>query len=265
MIALLIATLPLLLDESAAAARLAELRAGFVGRPKTESMAALAALADEAPDSAAAARALDWLGDLRRNDGDRRGAAAAYGRAYGSHDPQGHCLGARGLGDLAVEDGHFVRGEALYREARSAAEGVLAIELDQKIVNARKQHRRSLGEWGSWALVAGLLVYFLARSRFWQRPRPGVPTEAFYVAPLYALIVGGCVGRDAGVLHALWLCALWSFALIVAAGLAAGRRPPIAGAKLAHAGLLAAANVALFYAVLNHAGILDSLFFTVAP
>ena len=265
MIALLIATLPLLLDESAAAARLAELRTGFVGRPKAQSMAALAALADEAPDTAAAARALDWLGDLRRNDGDLAGARAAYARAYRSRDREGHCLAARGLADLLVEDGHFVRGEALYREARTGADGVLALELDQKIVNARKQHRRALGEWGAWALVGGALAYFLARSRFWQRPRLGVPTEALYVAPLYALIVLGCVGRDAGVLHALWLCALWSFALIVAAGLAAQRRPPVAAGRLAHAGLLAAATAALFYAVLNHAGILDSLFFTVAP
>ena len=63
MMALLIATLPLLLDETAATARLAELRQSFVTRPKAQSMAALAALADEAPDTGAAARALDWLGD----------------------------------------------------------------------------------------------------------------------------------------------------------------------------------------------------------
>ena len=265
MIALLIATLPLLLDESAAAARLAELRSGFVGRPQTQSMAELAALADQAPDTAAGARALDWLGDLRRGDGDRAGAQAAYARAYRSRDQQGHCLAARGLADLLVEDGHFVRGEALYREARAAADGVLALELDQKIVNARKLHRRALGEWASWALVGAALVYFFARSRAWRRPWIGVPTEALYVAPLYALIVAGCLGRDPAVLHALWLCALWSFALIAAAGLAARRRPPVAAGWLAHAGLLAAANAALFYAVLNHAGILDSLFFTVAP
>jgi hypothetical protein len=145
-IALLVVALPLLLDESAAAARLAELRSGFVGRPKAQSMAALAALADEAPDTAAAARALDWLGDLRRNDGDRDGAGSAYARAYRTSDRLGRCLAARGLGDLAVERGEFVRGEALYREARAAADGVLALELDQKIANAKKQHRRALGE-----------------------------------------------------------------------------------------------------------------------
>jgi hypothetical protein len=262
-IALLLAALPLLLDENAAAARLAELRSGFVGRPKAQSMAALATLADEAPDTAAAARALDWLGDLRRGDGDRDGARAAYARAYRSRDRQGRCLAARGLADLLVEDGQYVRGLALYREARAYADGILALELDQKIEAAKKQHRRALGGWAAWALVGGALAYFLALARVWRRPWLGVPTEALFVAPLYALIVAGCVGRDPGVLHALWLCALWSFALIVAAGLAARRRAPSPGAKLAHAALLAVANLALFYAVLNHAGILESLFFSV--
>jgi len=265
LLALLIVTLPLMLDDPSAAARLAELRKDFVGRPKAQSMAALAALADEAPDTAAAARALDWLGDLKRGEDDRAGAEAAYARAYRSRDPEGHRLAARGLGDLAVESGAFVRGEALYREARAGAAGVLALELDQKIANARKSHRRAIGEWASWAFIAAALAYFLARSRFWRRPRLGLPTEALYVVPVYALLVAGCVGRDPAVLHALWLCALWSLALIAAAGLAARRRTPAGGARVAHALILVAANGALFYAVLNHAAILDSLFFTVAP
>jgi hypothetical protein len=265
LLALLIATLPLLLDEPTAAARLAELRRDFVGRPKAQSMAALAALADEAPDTAAAARALDWLGDLRRGAGDVAGAERAYARAYRSRDPEGHRLAARGLGDLTVERGGFVRGEALYREARAGAEGLLALELEQKIANAKKAHRRALAEWASWALVIVALAYFLARSRVWQRPRLGLPTEALYAAPVYALLVAGCVGRDPAVLHALWLCAAWSLALIAAAGLSARRTLPLGAARLAHAALLFAANGALFYAVLNHAAILDSLFFTVAP
>ena len=83
--------------------------------------------------------------------------------------------------------------------------------------------------------------------------------------PVYALLIAGCVGRDPAVLHALWLCALWSLALIAAAGLSMrGASPSVARAS-PHAPLLVAANAALFYAVLNHAAILDSLFFTVAP
>jgi len=265
LLALLIATLPLLLDEAGATARLAELRRDFVARPKAQSMAQLSALADEAPGTGAAARALDWLGDLRRGDGDLAGAEAAYARAYRSRDPEGHRLAARGLGDLSVERGQFVRGEALYREARAGAEGVLALELEQKLANAKKSHRRALAEWASWMLVAVALAFFVTRSRAWQRPRLGLPTEALYVAPVYALLIAGCLGRDPAVLHALWLCALWSLALIAAAGLSARRSPPVGGAKLAHATLLLAANGALFYAVLNRAAILDSLFFTVAP
>ena len=113
--------------------------------------------------------------------------------------------------------------------------------------------------------IGAALAYFLARSRFWQRPRLGLPTEALYVVPVYALLIAGCVGRDPAVLHALWLCAIWSLALIAAAGLAARRRLPAGGGRVAHALILVAANGALFYAVLNHAAILDSLFFTVAP
>ena len=202
---------------------------------------------------------------MKRGDHDLAGAEAAYTRGYRSADPEGHRLGARGLGDLAMEGGHFARGETLYRQARSGAGGVLAIELDQKIANARKQHRRALLEWAAWALIGGALAYFLARSRVWQRPRIGLPTEALYVVPVYALLIAGCLRRDPAVLHALWLMALWSLALIAAAGLAARRRTPLGSERLAHAGLLAAANVALFYAVLNRAGVLDSLFMTVAP
>jgi hypothetical protein len=264
LIALLL-VVPLLLDEPTAAARLAELRANFTSRPKQESMAQLARLADEAPDSAAAARGLDWLADLRRGEKDLAGAADAYRRAYAAHDEEAHRLAARGLGDLAIDDGRFVRAGALYREARAGAEGVLAAELELKIALAKKLHQRAMIEWAAWLVVAGALAWFLARSRFWQRPRPELPTEALYVVPVYVLLIGGCVGRDPAVLHALWLCALWSTALIFGAGWAARRRPPVGASRVGHVALLAAANLALFYACCNRAAILDSLFFTVAP
>ncbi|HEY2743635.1 MAG TPA: hypothetical protein VGL86_03395 [Polyangia bacterium] len=234
-------------------------------KPKAVSMAALARLADDAPDTPAAAQALDWLGDLRRGNRDWRGAEAAYARAYRSADPEGHRLAARGLGDLSAGRGDFTRSEALYREARVGAAGVLALELDQKIKNAHKARWRAVAQWASWAFVLATLAFFLARSRFWAAPWPGWPTEASYVAPMYALLILGCVGRDPGVLHALWLCALWSIALIAAAGLAARRRPPVGGARVAHVALLLAANGALFYAVMVRARILDQFFYTVVP
>lgn len=264
MIALLL-MVPLLLDEPAAAARLAELRAQFTARPKAESMALLARLADEAPDTAASARALDWLADLRRGDKDLAGAAQAYRRAYASRDDQGHRLAARGLGDLAIDDGHYVRAGALYAEARVGASGVLAAELELKVALAHKLHRRAMLEWAAWLVVGGALAWFLLSSRFWQRPRPELPTEALYVVPVYLMLIGGCLGRDPAVLHALWLCALWSTALIFGAGWAARRRPPVGAARVGHVALLAVANLALFYACCNRAAIIDSLFFTVAP
>lgn len=254
-----------MLDEPAAAARLAELRRDFAGKPKAQSMAELARLADEAPDTGAAARALDWLADLRRGEHDLDGARDAYARAYRSRDDEGHRLAARGLGDLALDDKHYVRAHALYVEARAGATGVLAAELDLKIALAEKLRKRQLGEWAAWLLVAGTLAAFAWRSRFWQRPRLGLPSEALYVVPVYLLLIGGCIGRDAGVLHALWLCAVWSTALIFAAGLSARRRPPVGAARVGHAALLLFANLALFYACCNRAAILDQLFFTVAP
>ncbi|MDB4966343.1 MAG: hypothetical protein JWN44_2032 [Myxococcales bacterium] len=257
--------LPLLLDETAAAARLSELRAGFAGRPKSDSMAALVQLADDAPDTAAGARALDWLGDLYRGDHDRARAQAVYERAYRTRDVEARRLAARGLGDLAVEAGGYRRAQTLYGEARSGATGVLFVELGEKINLARTLERRRAAEWGAWALVLASLAYFLARSRFWRKPWPELPTEALYVVPVYILLVGGCIGRDPAVLHALWLCALWSIALIFAAGLAARRVLPGRAGRAAHATLLAVANGALFYAVCNRAGLLESLFMTVAP
>ena len=257
--------LPLLLDESTAAARLAELRAGFAGRPKTDSIAALVQLADEAADTAAGARALDWLGDLYRGEHQSARARAAFERAHRARDAEARRLAARGLGDLAVEDGEYRRAQGLYAEARAGAVGVLAVELGEKAALARKLERRRFGEWGSWGVVALALAYFVLRSRFWQQPRPELPTEALYVVPVYILIIGGCIGRDPAVLHALWMCALWSIALIFAAGLAARRVPPGGVARALHAVLLAVANGALFYAVCNRAGLLESLFMTVAP
>lgn len=259
----LLLLLPLVLDESAAAARLAELRHDFAARPKAASMAALRQLGDDAPDTAAGARALDWLGDLERGEHHAGRARDAYGRAYRSRDPLAHRLAARGLGDLAMDDHAYVAAHRLYVEARVGAEGVLAAELDQKVALSATFHRRAVAEDAAWLLVLATLAFFVARGRPWARPRPGVPTEVLYVVPVYALLIVGCLGRDAAVLHALWMCALWSTALILAAGLAARRAPPSPRARVAHLLLLVAANAALFWAVINRAGIVDKLFMTV--
>lgn len=265
MVTALLVLLPLALDPARAAARLDQIRHEFVARPKAESMARLARLADDAPGTPAAARALDWLGDLERTAHHDARAAAAYRRAYAMPDAEGHRLAARGLGDLALDAGRYGEAQRLFAEARAGASGVLAEELRQKIALAGRLRRRALGEWACWAVVGLALAWFAARSRFWARPRPGLPTEALYVAPVYALLLAGCLGRDPAVLHALALLAAWSTALILAAGLAARRAPPAGYARLGHAGLLVVANLALFFAICNRAGIVDTLLATVAP
>jgi hypothetical protein len=263
----LLFVLPLQLDQTAAAARLAELRIHFVRRPKAESVQALQELVNEAPDTVAAARACNWLGDLWRSDHDDALAAGFYRRAYGSHDRSAHVLAARGLADLALSDRRYRPAYELYREARSQADGeILAAELDQKIVLARRQYRRSLWEYVAWSFVIGTIVWFVTKSRFWRTTPLEPPVELIYAAPMYALLIAACLGRDPQVLHALWLAAVWSLALITASGLAARRAPPAKGLRvLAPTALLATSTFALFFAACNRSGIIDSLFFTIAP
>jgi hypothetical protein len=197
-------------------------------------------------------------------DRDLEAAARYYQRALRAQ-PSGeaHQLAARGLGDLERIAGHYRAADRYYREARVGASPVLEAELDNKLELVHKLFVRRLGEWACWLLVVATLAFYLRSSRFWQRPRElELPGEALYVLPVYALLVLGCIGRDAAVLHALILCALWSTALICGAGLAV-RRLTAGRRRWPHLLLLSSANVALFYAVCNHAGLLDHLFFTI--
>jgi hypothetical protein len=241
--------------------------AGVARQPKQASMAALERFArDEAPGTAAAARAEAWLGDLWRGEHDPGQAEAHYRRAAGSDDAEARGLGNRGLGDLAMADRHYRAAASHYREAAALLTGdVMTTELGLKRALAEKLGRRAAFEWACWLAIAALLAAYLIRSRFWQAPRLALPTEALYVVPPYALLLLGGAGRDPAVWKALALCAVWSTALIAAAGLAARRKPPVGAARVLHALVLAGANVALFYACLNRAAVLDSLFYTVAP
>lgn len=265
MIALLV-FLPLFLDESAAMARLDKIRLEFTQRPKEQSVAELVKLGDEAPDTQAGARALAWLGDLAHLQKEDAIAVGFYRRAYDSRaGGEGHRLGARGLGDVDIGTRDY--GDALdkYREAAAGATGVMATELGLKIELAQKLRRRALGEWGAWIGLLLLVTAYLLRARVWRRPVLEFPVEVLYVMPIYALLLAGCYGRDEAVMRALWIIALGSTALIAAAGLSARRVPPLGLRRWLHVLVLAAANVALFYAACNRAMIIDSLFFTVAP
>ena len=256
---------PLVLDESAANQRVSEIRARFSQQPKQQSMQALEQLVAEAPDTAAAARAAEWLGDLWRTEHDDGRAATSYRRAYEAVDRRAHGLAARGLGDIAIDHGHFATALAFYSEARAASEShLLDVELDLKIALARKLRRRRLAEWACWSFVAVTIAGLLAGSRFWRRPRLSVPADLLYVVPVYALLTVACIGRDPKVLHALWLIAGASAALIGSAGAAAERRPLRGRRRLLRAGLLAVATVAILYASANRAGLVDSMLLTAA-
>jgi hypothetical protein len=262
----LVLLFPVMLDEAAAAARLVELRAGFSHRPKPESMAALDQLARQAEGTSAAARALDWLGDLWRGEHDDGRAAACYRVAYRSADPEAHLLAARGLADLAMKERDYGRAYVLYREARvHAPSEVLRQELELKSALAHKLRWRALAEWAAWAFAVAVIAWLLARSHFWRGPWTGTPTESVYILPLYALIVMACVGRDASVLRALLTTATASLTLVFAAGVSWKRLPPGRSGRWGHSALVAGATLAIFYASCNGAGIIDSLLFTVAP
>lgn len=265
MVALLV-LVPLLLDQSAAQAQLDRIRAEFGQRGKTASVALLAELAEAAPETQAGARALDWLGDIAHLQKEVPLARKYYERAYAS--PAGgdaRRLAARGLGDCDLDEHRWAAATAHFREAIDGAAGVLEVELRNKIGVAEKLRKRGIAENGCWIFFGLALAGFFGRARFWKKPALGVPTELVYVTPLYALMLAGCWGRDAGVFHALWIMALGSIALVGAAGLSSRRVPPLGWRRWLHALVLATANGALFFAACNHAMIVDSLFYTVAP
>jgi hypothetical protein len=262
----LLVLLPLFLDESAAQVRFDKIRLEFTQRPKEQSVAELVKLGDEAPDTQAGARALAWLGDLSHLQKEDAIAVGFYRRAYDSRaGGEGHRLGARGLGDVDMGTRDYGDAVDKYREAAAGATGVMATELGLKIELAKKLRRRALFEWAAWIGLLLLLVAYLVRARVWLKPVLEFPVEVVYVVPIYALLLAGCYGRDPSVLHALWIVALGSTALIAAAGLSMRREPALGLRRWGHVLLLAAANVALFYAACNRAMIIDSLFFTVAP
>ncbi|HZS41624.1 MAG TPA: hypothetical protein VFF06_32565 [Polyangia bacterium] len=257
--AALLALPPLALDDQQAAARLAELRAEFPHRDKAESIAALERLAADAPRAEAGGRALLWLGDLARQGGEPERALAFFDRAY-AFGGEVHQLAARGKGDSAMAARHYDEARRYYQEALAGASPVLAAELTQKREMAIRLAERRVIAALAWALFAGVVAWFVWRGRLWRGGDLRPPVEALYVLPIYALLIVGCLGRDPGVLHALVLCAPCSTLVIAASGLAARRRP---GARWLHAALLVAANLALFYGAVHHAGLLDTLLMTV--
>jgi hypothetical protein len=257
--ALLPIGVPLAIDEAQAAARLAEIRARFSTRDKGASMADLQLLAREAEGTESGGRTQVWLGDLLHQAGTNERAREFYLAAAGNASAEVRRLGERGLGDVALGDGRLSEASAHYAAALPGAPAVLAAELSQKIrLAARLQHRREIS-WAACALIAAALFWFGWRIRRGSGGL-GLPTELWYVLPIYALLILGCVGRDAPVLHALIGGAIGSALLIGVSGLAARRSP---GRTILHASVVALANLALFYVVVQRSGLIDTLMITV--
>jgi hypothetical protein len=250
----------LTLDAPTAAARLDDLRHQLAARGKTQTMNELERLGRDAPDTDAGAHALLWLGDLARENGEPERATVAYQRAR----PMGgevQALADRGLGDLALRKQRFVEAARLYDSALPFATPLLRAELEQKRALAVRLRARALAAWIALGVVAAALAWFVARIVRRKTPLQ-FPTEILYVLPVYALLVLGGWGRDANVFHALILCAAASLPLITLSALAAMRSP---ARPWLHLGVLGAASVALFYAIVWRCELIDSLLMTAAP
>jgi hypothetical protein len=251
----------LLLGQAEASSSLAEIRARFPMRPKAESLLALEQLARASPNSDAGSQAAAWRGALAQQEGDLAAAQRWYSLAFAAPDGEGHRLGARGLGDLDVLAHRYEDARIHYENAAIGAQGILAHELAQKRILAIRLERRWLAELACWGLVMLCLGYFSLRALRGQGAI-GAPLELVYVVPVYLLLIVGALGRDPLVIRALILAAIGSIGLIAAAGWASRRRPPSATLRWAQAALLVAANLALFFAVLNRTGLVDTLIMT---
>jgi hypothetical protein len=235
--------------------RLAELRKHF-------SLPALEQLAEDSRGTEAGGQAAAWRGAVAKQGGDFD-AAARWFQLAETAPPGGEARrqAARGLGDLDVAQRRY--GDALgrYREAAPGASPILAEELKQKSAVAEKLLQRQRWEWLAWTFLMATFGYFLWRARRGEgRLRP--PLEAIYVLPVYVLLYVGALGRDPAVARALGVGGALSLALIATVGLAARRTPPGRRLLWLQALLLVTANLALFYAILNRTGLVDTLILT---
>lgn len=254
MIAILIA----LLLSATPAERLAQIRRNFPLQPKAVAVAALERLVADAPDDPASAHASLWLGGIALQEGDLDGARRDFERAD-RFPNEIHRLALRGQGDVAYRQRRYSDARRLYQAALVGAPPTLAAELTQKVALSIRARARELAAFVSLFVLLVVLLWF-----GWRIRRPGaslrLPLEALYVAPVYALLILACVGRDPPILYALELGAAGSLAIIFASGLAQRRSP---ARPWLHALAIVLANLALFYLVVYAAGIMDTLLVTV--
>jgi hypothetical protein len=247
---LLLLLAPLTLGEVDAARRLAEIQQQFPLRSRAQSIADARRLADEAPGTEAAGRALLFLGGLALEAGAHGEASGWYERARGAHVAV-RALAERGLGDVAFAERRY--GEAMHRYDAAIGDAAppLRDELRFKRAAAGRMRRGWLGEWAAWLAAAGALLVM------WWRRDPGaprVPREVVFVGPVYAIVIAAALGRDPRALPALVGIAAGSLALLWAWG-----RVPRPGAARALLGPCLSAQAAVIYAACHRAHLLDAI------
>ena len=229
---------------------------------KLRSMVLLEQLADRAPHTETAGRALLWLGDLSLQAGEPDRAERFYRRADRGLGLM-HWLALRGQGDVALARGQGRLAARIYREAQLGGEPSLASELSAKVKLADRVWHERAGAWLCALMLAAAFATFVWRIGRGSAGPLGIPAELWYVVPVYALFIVGCLGRDWQVLEALSSCAAGLFGLILASGLAAMRAPPRRAWLQVTA--LVVSNFALFFLVLYQAGLIDRFLMTVHP
>jgi hypothetical protein len=195
MIGLLVTLLlsPVVVDDAAADARLQAIERGYATTPGLQWERDAERLAIEAPTSAAAGRALLWLGSLAQHDG-RDGIATQRYDEVKRRFPTSElaALADRGLGDIALRARRWSDAIARFEAARPDATPVLRYELEEKIQIAHRERSRWHWEIAAW-LGFGLCLIGLACPLRSGRP---FAFDVKFLAPIYVVLIAAAWGRD---------------------------------------------------------------------
>lgn len=173
------------------------LAAAAAGKPKAESIAAVAALLAERPDFALADRALFWmaqrLAELHR-DADATARFAELERRFPSSEWADRAKKARA--DLLLAHGHPLRARAIYRELLQSSSAI-----------TRSAGREGLADATSWTVraifVALSIVYLVGFAalhlREARRRLRRVPLELYYYLPVAALFVTAALTENVAI------------------------------------------------------------------
>jgi hypothetical protein len=238
-----------------AEAELTRIQTAFAHDPRGSWEANAEALIARWPSSAAAGKALIWLGGLALARRDRLRARVCFGAAL-QRFPEGElaALAHRGLGDVSFGERHWMAALAEYDEALPQASPLLRYELLEKRAATLTEQRRFLLEVAAWGIASVICSWFAWRSR---RQRFRLPPETVWLAPIYILLVMAAWGRDPNVPSALAYFACGSLALVTVAF--AGRRQGTTRSLVLEAALVTIGNLAIAYIAIRRAGLIDVL------